>query len=204
MIGSTAGMPLNFMKIIDDTTIQLDRELSDLDLFVLDFVKILEKHAFYVLISGYVAILFGRTRTTEDVDLFIERISEEKAKVLYNHLIKHGFWALNASSGKDLFEAIVKEKIAVRFAYQGKSIPNIELKCVKDLLDAVALQDRIKVKTLGGDLWISNIPLQVAYKRFVLGSKKDLEDAQHLQKLFKVPEEEINQQRRILHQHGRC
>ena len=56
------------MKILNDKTIKLDRELNELDLFVLDFVKVLEKHARYVLISGYVALLFGRSRTTEDVD----------------------------------------------------------------------------------------------------------------------------------------
>ena len=67
------------MKFINARTIQLDRELSDLDIFVLDFVKVLEQHVHYVLISGYVAILFGRSRTTEDVDMFIEQLSPQKA-----------------------------------------------------------------------------------------------------------------------------
>ncbi len=58
------------MEIIDEKNIKLDRELNELDLFVLDFVKILEKQVKYVLISGYVALLFGRSRTTEDVDLY--------------------------------------------------------------------------------------------------------------------------------------
>ena len=91
------------MKVIDEHTIQLDRELSELDLFVLNFIRILERYAVYVLISGYVAILFGRTRTTEDVDLFIENISKEKSIQLYQDLIKHDFWALNVDSGEEFY-----------------------------------------------------------------------------------------------------
>lgn len=32
----------------------------------------------YVIVSGYVAILFGRSRISEDVDLLVEHISFEK------------------------------------------------------------------------------------------------------------------------------
>ena len=51
-----------------------DRELSNLDKLVLKFIKILEKHVDYVIISGYVSILLGRSRATEDVDVFINKI----------------------------------------------------------------------------------------------------------------------------------
>ena len=50
-----------------------NRELFGLDTLVLKFVKILDAHEIdYVIISGYIAILFCRSRNTEDVDLFIE------------------------------------------------------------------------------------------------------------------------------------
>ena len=49
--------------------------LSELDKLVLDFVRVLEKHVDYVLISGYVSILLGRTRITEDIDIFIKKTS---------------------------------------------------------------------------------------------------------------------------------
>ncbi|MEK6901289.1 MAG: hypothetical protein AABX37_03030 [Nanoarchaeota archaeon] len=192
------------MKFIDAKTIQLDRELSDLDVFVLDFVKILEKHIHYVLISGYVAILFGRSRTTEDVDMFIEKLSVPKAVDLYNDLLAHDFWALNASSGEDFYEALTKEKIAVRFARTSQGVPNVELKIVKDVLDAVALQDRIKVLITGGYFFVSDIAMQIAYKKFVLMSEKDLADAQYLQDIFSISEENINKCRRILQDYGRC
>ena len=52
--------------------IVINRELSELDRFVLDVIDVVEKHARYVIVSGYVTILFGRSRGTEDVDFVIE------------------------------------------------------------------------------------------------------------------------------------
>ncbi len=192
------------MRFVDSHTIELDRELSDLDQFVLDFVSVLEKHVRYVLISGYVAILFGRSRTTEDVDMFIEQLSLTQAIELYNDLIVHDFWALNCTSGPDMYEALVKERIAVRFARTGRGVPNMEIKIIKDVLDAAALEDRTKVILPGGQLYVSDIAMQIAYKRFVLMSEKDLADADSLQDVFSISEENINKYKRILKEYGRC
>ncbi len=38
-----------------------DKVLTSLDKFVLDFMGLLEEHVDYVVVSGYVIILFGRT-----------------------------------------------------------------------------------------------------------------------------------------------
>ena len=63
----------------DGKTLIIDKELSDLDKFVIEFVNILDKcNIKYVIISGYPAIFFGRSRATEDVDMFIEKIPKEK------------------------------------------------------------------------------------------------------------------------------
>gem|GEM_PF-4971067 len=45
-----------------------EKVLNKYDRFVLDFTLEKEKIR-YVLLSGYVAILFGRSRQTEDIDL---------------------------------------------------------------------------------------------------------------------------------------
>ena len=190
------------MDFKENGVIELERELSELDKFVLDFVKVLENHASYVIISGYVAILFGRTRTTEDVDMFIERLDLTRAKQLYEDLLLHGFWALNASSEEDFFSS-VSENIAVRFARKGVVIPNMEVKFVKDYLDKLTLENKVKVFTRGGIICVSELALQIAYKRFVLKSEKDVEDAQHLQKWFNISEENVNKYRHILKEHGR-
>jgi hypothetical protein len=50
-----------------DDQIIFDRELSLLDSFVLSFTEHLQTNNIkYVIISGYVAILFGRSRMSED------------------------------------------------------------------------------------------------------------------------------------------
>ncbi len=66
--------------------IVLNRELSNLDKLVLNFIKILEKYTDYVIVSDYVSIILGRARATEDVDVFIEKIDKSKFLSLYKEL----------------------------------------------------------------------------------------------------------------------
>jgi hypothetical protein len=190
------------MEWVNENTINLDRELSDLDKFVLDFVSVLRKYSDYVLISGYVAILFGRSRGTEDVDLFMERISEEEFNKLYDDLIERDYWCINPGPAEELF-SMLKDNLAIRFARKGEVIPNMEVKFVKDNLDELSLKNKIKVITNEGDLNISKIELQIAYKKFVLKSKKDLEDARYLQKVFNFNDEKIDKYKLILEQNER-
>ncbi|MBU3967938.1 MAG: hypothetical protein KKG76_11305 [Euryarchaeota archaeon] len=137
-----------------------DRELSLLDSFVLSFAEHLQTNNInYVIISGYVAILFGRSRMSEDVDIFIENISFEKFLKFWYHQ-------------------------AIRIAKKGNFIPNIELKFVKNDLDRYSLDHRKHVKIADRSLYLSPLELQIPYKLF-LGSEKDIEDARFLFKLFK-------------------
>ena len=79
--------------------IRFERNLSELDKIVIRFVKILDKIEIdYVIISGYIAILFGRSRNTEDVDLFVEEMSLEKFKRFWEELGKEGFECINESN----------------------------------------------------------------------------------------------------------
>jgi predicted nucleotidyltransferase len=48
-----------------------------------------------VVTSGYVAILFGRARATEDIDILVKDVDEEKFKEFWKEVTKH-FWCLNA------------------------------------------------------------------------------------------------------------
>ena len=63
------------MEIEYGKKIEFEKELSSLDQFVIAFTRILNKSGIkYVIISGYISILLGRTRATEDIDLFIKKI----------------------------------------------------------------------------------------------------------------------------------
>ena len=92
-----------------------DKQLSKLDKFVFDFIKILEKHVKFVIISGYVAILFGRNRGSEDVDVFIDKIDFKKFNKLWKE-ISVDFECINTSEVKDAYENYLSDSIALRFA----------------------------------------------------------------------------------------
>ncbi len=167
-----------------DRKIKTNRILSELDKFVLEFIQILEKYADYVIISGYVSILLGRTRTTEDIDVFIKKISFEQFSELYQELEEKNFWCINAEDKKEIFNYL-KDGLAVRFAKKNNSIPNFEVKFPKDKLDEMSFEDSIQVITKKGVLKISSLERHIAFKEFYLGSEKDIEDAKHIEELFK-------------------
>ena len=171
------------MKFLNKNTIKLDKELNELDKLVLNFIKILEKHTNYVIISGYVSLLFGRARGTEDVDIFIEDINKEKFIELYQEL-ERKYWCLNSDDVNEMYDYL-KNSIPIRIAIENQTIPNFEIKFAKTLLDKEALKDIIKVKTKLGDIKISSLERQIAFKKYYLKSDKDLEDAKHIEKLFK-------------------
>ncbi|MDT7865060.1 MAG: hypothetical protein RQ922_04170 [Thermoproteota archaeon] len=47
--------------------------LNELDKLLLSFIRILEKYFEYVVGAGYVSILFGRSKATEDIDILIKK-----------------------------------------------------------------------------------------------------------------------------------
>lgn len=166
-----------------DKEIIFDKELNLLDRFVLDFVKVLEKHCKYVIISGYIPILFGRLRATEDIDIFIEKISEEVFAGLFRELTEKGYWFLQGENIRDLHNGL-KDKTAVRIAIRGQVAPNFEIKFTDDDLDYYSLGHKIKVRIGEDSLYISPLELNTAYK-LRLGSDKDIEDAKFLFHLFR-------------------
>ena len=168
-----------------ENRIVLEKEFSNLDKLVIKFTKILGNLGIdYVIISGYIAILFGRSRHTEDVDLFIEEMPFEKFRAFWQELGKEGFECLNTSNAKEAFEDYLKEKLAVRFAEKGMIQPNFELKFPKTRYNEYSLKNKVEVIFNGKKLKTSEIELQIAFK-LSLGSDKDFEDARHLYNIFK-------------------
>lgn len=167
-----------------DNTLKFNRILSDLDKFVLKFVNILEKQKIrYVIISGYVSILFGRSRATEDVDMYVEKFDSMKFKELSEILEKNGFWFINSDDEKELF-GMLQDNLSVRIAERDKVIPNIEMKFPKKDTDLLSLNQPLRVELNRNNLFTSPLELQVAYK-LLLGSGKDIEDAVYIYNTFK-------------------
>jgi len=188
------------MKFINKKTIEIDRELSELDIFTIDFIKILEKYTKYVLVSGYVSILLGRARISEDVDVIIQKIDFSTFQALYKELKKNGFYCLNAKKDSSIYKYLL-DNLRVRFAKKDKTIPNIELKWVKHKFDEISLENTIEVKLSKEKLKISNLELQIAFKEEVLKSPKDLDDAMHIKNVAKgyLDNKLIQKYREMLH-----
>jgi len=168
----------------------VEKKEGALDTFTKDFLKELtDINIPYVLISGYIAILFGRNRSSEDIDILIPPITEEEFNTMWEQLNKK-YECLNTTHKKEAYKEYLKEGVAIRFATKGTIIPNMELKTSKTSLEKWALKNRQQVQVNNNQIYISPIELQIAYKAY-LGSEKDIEDAIFLQELFK---EEMNQE----------
>src|SRR5208337_1724697 len=158
-----------------------NKELNNLDRLVLNFIGLIDFD--YVIVSGYVAILFGRSRTTEDIDLFINPRSKEEFYSFCRSLEKHGFNLLNADDAEEAYD-LLKEGISLRVIHGKEVFPNFELKLPNSPLSKTSMSEKIKVVLDGGHLYISPLELQISYKLY-LGSDKDFEDARHLYRFLK-------------------
>lgn len=157
--------------------------ITELDKFVINFTNILKKYCNYVIISGYIPIFFGRTRGTEDIDVFIDKIDKKKFINFYNELIKNDYYFLNPENENGLFE-MLEEKLGIRAAKKDTIIPNIEMKFIKDDIDSYTLGNRVKVSlNKEYNFYIAPIEIEIPYKLY-LGSEKDIEDALYLWNIF--------------------
>jgi len=165
-----------------DDTLVVDRDPNELDDLAILFSGILDgfdiDHAF---ISGYVAILTGRSRATEDIDVLLERTPAEKIARLAERLEREGLWG--PAMPLDSMGEMLEDNIWI--ARKGEMVPHIEAKFVDDEYDRASLQNRITARLTGIDaeLPIGPLELQIAYKLF-LNAPKDFEDAFHLYSMF--------------------
>ena len=160
-----------------------DKVLTDLDEFVFDFLHVLDKYCTYVIISGYLPIFFGRTRGTEDVDVFIDHIDEQTFIRFYNELVKENYYFLNPEDEHGLYEMLT-ENLGIRAAKKESIIPNIEMKFTKDDIDRFTMENRMEVHVADTNrFFIAPLEVEIPYKLY-LGSEKDIEDAVYLWEIF--------------------
>lgn len=166
----------------DGDVLRIDKELSTLDEFVVDVCGIFDDLGIdYVVVSGYVAILTGRSRSTEDVDTVVERLTEEQAGRLTSRLEEAGYWGATVPL-EDLHQELL-DGMRVRIALEGRMTPNVELWFPKNEYDRRALDRPLEAHVSGHELNISPLEQRIAYKLF-LGTERDFEDALHLYLVF--------------------
>lgn len=176
------------MDLLDDT-LELSRERSQLDRDVLSFVDVLETcDVEYVIVSGYVAILTGRSRATEDVDVVLEPLQEEAVDRLTDALQDRDYWGM-AMPLEEAYSMLAGGD-RIRVAEEGEFYPNFEVWFASNEVERTALSNALTVEFDDeASLQISPIELQIAYKLRLAqraGSMdgRDFEDALHLHLTF--------------------
>ena len=137
----------------------------------------------YAVVSGYVAILFGRSRLSEDIDILVEKMNYGEFLKLWNSL-SEDFWCIITDDPENAYKRYLLSNTAIRFALKDEVIPNIELKLPKTEMEEWVIENAIEAMVGNERIKVSNIEAQIAFKLY-LGSEKDIEDAIHLYSLFK-------------------
>lgn len=169
------------VEFVDDELV-VDRAPNKLDELAIAFSSILDDLGIrHVYVSGYVALLAGRARATQDVDVILERVDDEMLDRLVERLEGAGMWG--PAMPLESIHGVDHEHIWV--AREGVSVPRLEVKFVDDRFDRASLENRIRARLRAVDetLPIGPIELQIAYKLWMTG-EKDFEDAQHLYSVF--------------------
>jgi len=161
-----------------DEGVVIDKPPSDLDKLMLEIGNMLDDIDIqYSVVSGYVAVLFGRSRATEDIDVITERFDEGTADELANRLEGAGYWG-SAMPLEDMHDTLADD-LPVRIAEEGHRVPNVELKFASDEYDRISLDNAISVHLGGKLLRVGSLEFQIAYK-LDMGAQKDYEDALYL------------------------
>jgi len=158
------------------------KELSKLDEMALFFSERLSTAGIeHVFLSGYVSILFGRNRTSEDIDVVCKAVSFDTFAAFWDD-IHETLECIITGDIKVGYEYLA-QKTALRFAYRGEFIPNVEMKFEYTEMHREAMVKSLDVDLNGRHIPIPSLEQQIAYKLF-MNSEKDIEDARFLFRLF--------------------
>lgn len=167
------------IELVDDTLV-VDRAPNALDELAIRFTELLDELGIdHVYVSGYVAVLAGRSRATEDIDVLLERVDAATIESLVDRLDAAGFWG--PAMPLDRMAELLEDNIWV--AVDGEMVPHLEVKYVDDRFDRASLADRLTAQIGGAELPVGPFELQIVYKLW-LGTQTDFEDALHLYTLF--------------------
>lgn len=167
---------------LQDGDLVVERPQNELDKLAIGFSTQLSRlNIDHVFIAGYLAILTGRARATDDIDVLIESLDESRVEQLVDELEANGYWGPamplsemygNLSAGTNIW-----------VAPSNQMTPHLEVKSPSDKFDRASLSNAINAHIGDERIPIGPLELQIAYKLF-LGGQKDLEDAAHLYLLF--------------------
>jgi hypothetical protein len=171
-------------KFINNNEVELDKVINKLDQLIIEFIEIIQRYTPYVIVGEYIPILFGRSRMSEDIDVLIPFLSKDKFIQLYIDILENNYWCLNSESVDDNYGLLIDDH-TIRLTRIDWVIPNVELRFITDDIDELTFKTRMKVNLSPIILEVSRPEINIYYKRNILKSDKDIEDAIHLEEIFK-------------------
>ncbi|WP_136592178.1 hypothetical protein [Salinigranum halophilum] len=166
-----------------DGDLVVDRPRNELDELAISFSTLLSRLDIgHVFIAGYVAILTGRARATDDIDVLIEPCPENEIEQLVEELETSGYWGPAMPLTEMYGNLTAGTNIWV--APSDQMTPHLEVKFPSDEFDRASISNAIDAHIAGETIPVGPLELQIAYKLY-LGGQKDLEDAAHLYLLFR-------------------
>jgi hypothetical protein len=133
-----------------DGTLVVERPANELDELAIAFSEVLTRLDIeQVFIAGYLAILIGGARATDDIDVLVEPLSETEADRLVQELREQGCWGPamlevmygNLSSGTNIWVAPADQMI-----------PHLEVKFPTDEFDRASLTNSIDAQVAGATI----------------------------------------------------
>ena len=183
-------------KILDNK-LTINKSITKLDQFALDVIGIIKKYTKYVIISGYVSIFFGRARATEDIDMFISEFPYEEFTKMYDEFVEKGF-EFTIDNPNDLYFEYLLNKTPINIWRKGFPLLRMEIKLSRKPSQNQVLLNPIRIQLNEKEILFADIESQIAYKRYIAKSEKDLEDARHLEIVFEdIDKEKIKYFKRI-------
>jgi hypothetical protein len=166
-----------------DDELVVERSANELDELAIAFSEMLSQLDIdHVFIAGYVAILTGRARATDDIDVLIERLPESDIGDLVETLEANDYWG-PAMPLEEMYDNLSSDT-NIWVAPDDQMTPHLEVKFPTDEFDRASLAHAIDAHIADATIPIGPLELQIAYKLY-LGSRTDFEDAAHLYTLFR-------------------
>ena len=154
--------------------IEVESGASDLDELVWRLVSRLKKYTEYVLVSGYIAILLGMERPTQDVDVVISGFrSRSDFNNFFNELRELGWETI--PSNLDELHFLLEERNEKIDLFTDKQW-YFDFKKARNKWALLSLENPLTVKKGDYEFKIAPPEIQIPYKLW-LGSDKDIKDA---------------------------
>jgi len=163
--------------------LKIGKKITKLDEFVLETAGIANRYADYVIIGGYVSIFFGRARATEDVDIFIKKIDFGRFSGMFDEFTLKNF-EFNIEDKEALYNDYLAHGLPVNVWRKNLPLLRLEIKFALKESQKKAFENPFTAFFKDKKLAFAQIESQIAYKRYILKSEKDLEDARHLELVF--------------------